>query len=52
MAKLERQLRGDFQKILDTLDTEILEGSISATLEETSDFHTEHCRCAVRVYER
>lgn len=28
MAKLERQLRGDFQKILDTLDTEILEGSI------------------------
>ena len=49
MAKLERQLRGDFQKIL---DTEILEGSISATLEETSDFHTEHCRCAVRVYER
>ena len=52
MAKLERQLRGDFQKILDTLDAQILEGSISATLEETSDFYTEHCRCAVRVYER
>lgn len=52
MAKLERQLQGDFQKILDALDAEILEGSISATLEEKSDFHTEHCRCAVRVYER
>ncbi len=52
MAKLQRQLKGDFQTILDQLDQEILGSSISATLEDASDFNTEHCRCAVRVYER
>lgn len=52
MAQLRRQLRGDFQIILDELEDAILGGSASATLEASSDFNTAHCRCAVRVYER
>lgn len=52
MAKLERTLRGDFNQILETIERGILEGSMSATLEETSDFRDEDARCSVRVFER
>lgn len=38
MAKLERQLWGDFDRILSVIQQGILEGSMSATLEGTSDF--------------
>ena len=52
MAKLEKRLCGDFDAILARLDEGILSGSMSATLEEQSDFELNDVRCAVRVYER
>ena len=52
MAKLEKRLCGDFDAILARLDEGILSGSMSATLEEQSDFELNGVRCAVRVYER
>ena len=52
MAKLEKRVCGDFDAILARLDEGILSGSMSATLEEQSDFELNGVRCAVRVYER
>ncbi len=52
MAKLERELTGDFDALLKRLQAGILEGSISATLEDVSDFSCGESRCSVRVFER
>ncbi len=52
MAKLERTLKGDFNQILNKIGEGILNGSISASLEESSDFHSGNARCSVRVFER
>ncbi len=52
MAKLERQLNGNFNDILKSLELGITGSSISASLEETSDFSSAGARCAVRVFER
>ena len=52
MAKLECGLQGDFSLILSQLEDEIINGSISASLEEKSDFCSSSAYCAVRVYER
>lgn len=52
MAKLERVIHGDFQSILSAMEQGILEGSASATLEETSDFSGASSRCSIRVFER
>lgn len=52
MAKYERYLHGDFDEVLSRLDNGILEGSISASYEDGSDYAADGVRCAVRVYER
>ena len=52
MAKLERYLKGDFDRILSQIEKGILHGSVSATLEDSSDFCGGDARCAVRVFER
>ena len=52
MAKYERELRGDFDYVLQQIDTGILQASFSATFEDGSDFLYGSARCAVRVYER
>ena len=52
MAKYERLLNGNFDSLLQTLDREILSGSISASFQGGSDFSAGNVRCAVRVYER
>lgn len=52
MAKYECSLTGDFDRVLALLDHGILEGSISASFEDGSDFSSGEVRCAVRVYER
>ena len=52
MAKLEKQLRGDFDTVLSKLDEGILSGRMSANYEDGSDFSCGDVRCAVRVYER
>ena len=52
MAKLERRLRGNFNQVLSALDKGIMEGSMSASYEDGSDYRVGSVRCAVRVYER
>ncbi|MBQ8766455.1 MAG: hypothetical protein IJZ16_06580 [Clostridia bacterium] len=52
MAKLEKVVQGDFDEILTKIERGIVSGSISASLEESSDFQSENARCSVRVFER
>ncbi len=51
MAKLEGRLYGDFWHILEDINEQVMK-SVSASLEEKSDFAVNDCLCAVRVYER
>ena len=52
MAKLERTLNGDFNQLIKKIETGILNGSMSASLEDSSDFYSGEARCSVRVFER
>lgn len=52
MAKFERILNGDFNRLLNKIEKGILNGSMSATLEDSSDFVNGESRCSVRVFER
>lgn len=52
MAKLEKKIEGNFDDILKKIEKGILEGSISATLEDSSDFIVGKSKCSVRVFER
>ena len=52
MAKLETSVSGNFDEILRHIEDGIMEGSISASLEDTSDFRQGDARCSVRVFER
>ncbi len=52
MAKYEKSLYGNFDEILNKIENGILEGSLSASLEEKSDFRSGDARCSVRVFER
>ncbi len=52
MAKYETWLSGDFDAVLGRIDNGILEGSVSASYEDGSDYTAGDVRCAVRVYER
>lgn len=52
MAILHRKITGDFDAILAKVEKIVLNGSISASLEETADYKTEQGRCSVRVFER
>ena len=53
MAKLEyRNLTGDFDALLRHIEHGILNGSLSASLEDSSDFYGGSSRCSVRVFER
>jgi len=52
MAKLEQSIQGSFDGILNKITDGIVNGSVSASLEESSDFRTSEARCAVRVFER
>jgi len=52
MAKYESKLKGDFDELLQKLDNGILSGSVSAHLEDSSDYSNGDIRCTVRVYER
>ncbi len=52
MAKLERWLSGNFDQILKKIEDGILNGSMSASLEDRSDFRSGDARCSVRVFER
>lgn len=52
MAKLEKNLTGNFDTILKRIENGILSGSVSAKLEDSSDFRDGNSRCSVRVFER
>ena len=52
MAKLERVITGDFDEVLSRLEDAILNGSVSATLEDRSDFTIGPVQVAVRMFER
>ena len=52
MAKFEKVLHGDFGQILNKVERAVLDGSVSATLEDSSDMVTPQGRCSVRVFER
>ena len=52
MAKFERTLHEDFTALLLRIEHGILGGSLSASLENSSDFRSGEARCSVRVFER
>lgn len=52
MAKLEKEITGNFDEILKKIEEGILKGSITATLEDSSDFVSAKAKCSVRVFER
>lgn len=52
MAKLETIVKGNFDGILSRIEQGILNGSMSATLEDRSDFADGAARVSVRVFER
>ncbi len=52
MAKYERSFTGDFHAALSRLESAILDGSVSTSYEDGSDYADGDFRCAIRVYER
>lgn len=52
MAKFETTVYGDFRQVLTKIEDGILSGSITASLEDSSDFRSGDARCSVRVFER
>ena len=52
MAKYEKTVWGNFDELLQRVEDGILNGSMSASLEESSDFRDGEARCSVRVFER
>lgn len=52
MAQIERTLHGDLRQWLIRIEEGILNGSLSASLESSSDFVENGAQCSVRVFER
>lgn len=52
MAKLEQTIQGNFEELLQKIESGILNGSMSASLEDSSDFFSGTARCSVRIFER
>ena len=52
MAKLEKALNRNIDELRNTIIDGILEGSMSATLEDQSSFKAGQARCEVIVFER
>jgi len=52
MAKLEKILKVDFETAVEKIYNGILEGSITASLEDNTEFAENGARCTVMVFER
>ena len=53
MATLERKLNGNFSQLVKDIENTVMNGSVSATLEESVDYWYPHGgKCSVRVFER
>ena len=48
-GKIERYINEDFDQLLSKIEDGIINGSMSATLEDASDFRSGTARCSVRV---
>ena len=49
---MAKNITGNFHHILNTLHNSVMQGSLSASFEDASDYSCGDFRCAVRVYER
>lgn len=47
MAKIERYINEDFDQLLSKIENGIINGSMSATLEDASDFRSGTAGCSV-----
>lgn len=52
MAKLECTVNGDFDAVIAKITDGIENGSMTSSLEDSSDFTIGDVRCSVRVFER
>ena len=52
VAKYEKHLTGNFDELLELVTDGVLNGSMSASYEDGSDWTNGTVRCAVRVFER
>ena len=52
MAKLVKSINGNFNDILSRVENGVLNGSMSASLEDQWDVREGNARCSVRVFER
>lgn len=52
MAKYEKHLTGNFDEFLQRISDSVLNGSMSASYEDGSNWMSGEVRCAVRVFER
>ena len=52
MAMFQRTFTGDFDTLVQKVERAVLNGSVSASLEESADYRTPQGRCSVRVFER
>ncbi len=52
MAKYETTLTADFSALLGAIEQGIMQGSVSASLEDKSDYYSNGVLVAVRVFER
>ena len=52
MAKLQKSIYCDFGQLLHRVECGILNGSVSASLEDSADYVSPNARCSVRVFER
>ena len=52
MAKLEQIVNRNFDELLSSIENGIMTGSVSASLEDKTDFISGAARCSVRVFER
>lgn len=52
MAKYEKTFRADFDEFTEYLEYEILHGSMSASLEEESEYKIDNVRCKMMTFER
>ena len=52
MAKLEKTVNGDLGTVVRKIENGVMNGSVSATLEDSCDWRTADAACSVRVFER
>ena len=52
MAQYDLHLQGNFDDVLQYIESSVMKGSVSASREGGSAFEADGVRCAVRVYER